>query len=162
MDIKISVMRITGSASILIAIFLLLAGKSLPAAHPSSLQNNQPFEIDFIRDSRIKVDGSYMQFTYDTTRLDNPNFIYVYVANTNRGFFQVKGQKDYVYVKKTKRVVVAPDKAYKDYFYGQGYSLVLDIRKTAELNGLNVYVGSLQIKDKSSVLTLRVHGLSDF
>lgn len=122
-----------------------------------SLFAQSSFNLEFIDDYPIKIDGGCSFFTYDTTDLARSKYVFVVSANKN-AFFKKDGK--IVIVDRLNRKL--KPNGYVDNFQGSGYRITIDVNKTKknERGGTEV-AGTLKISYRTSVKTIAVKGLNE-
>ncbi len=145
----------------LVSVFILLRVFDCTAQTPQSLT------LDTIRGYPIIVDSWDDHFSYSNTvysdkdkALSDRKEIFVYSAIKNSAFFKIKGDKKYIYVKRTKKTLVSNDTC-REYFSGNGYRVVLTTWLTGKVKDspyMNYYSGTLVIKKDETSFKADVKG----
>lgn len=97
------------------------------SAFSQKKKENLDFQLDRIKDFRIKIDGGCSFFSPDSISLKNEEYIFV-ISAKRRAFISLKNQHDYIYLKQIKSEKLNLEKN-KYTFSGEGFEAILIIEK---------------------------------
>lgn len=117
------------------------------------------FELDAIKDYRIKIDGGCGEYKSNSAGLDSTKPVFV-ISTHKIAFFSIKGQYDYVYVKQKSHGYL-PNEDYEERFAGQGMSVVLTTH-AVEKNNIIKRQGYLKIYNKVQKTIIPIKGTIDY
>lgn len=118
--------------------------------------SRKTFELEYIKDYRIKLDGGCSFFTYDTNAVENGKYIFI-VSKDKRAFINVKGKKDYIYMN-FKSFKETSEKFYKITYSGSGFTAIFTAEGEKLFEEKQLMFGTLEIKDKYSSQVFKIHG----
>ena len=117
------------------------------------------FEIDTLKDLRLKIDGGCGIYEFDSWA-DFP-FKTVFVISAHKvAFFAIKGLHDYIYAK-LENAEILPNGSYEEQFSGQGFHVIL-ITSGNDNGGQSKREGLLKIYNKTKMVTIQVKGKIDY
>ena len=117
------------------------------------------YEIDTLKDFRIKIDGGCGFYKFDS--LADFSFKAIFVISAHKvAFFAIKGLHDYIYVKQ-EYAKILPNGSYEEKFSGQGFHVSL-ITRSNDSDGQSKRGGLLKIYNKTKVVTISVIGKIDY
>lgn len=126
--------------------------------------SNLPFTLDTLKDMRVMIDGGCGFFGYDSLPSSGGRMQNVFIISAHKiAFFALKGEWDYVYLKRTSiaRTGKAADNAYKEIFTGNGFTATLNSQPfDPEHPGYRK--GILLIRNKKQAVSVAVRGMVDY
>jgi hypothetical protein len=120
-------------------------------------------KLEYIKDYNIMLDGGCSSYTYDTASLEKKDYIFVIAAlKTRTAFMKVAGHQENVFLKLVGKNLVRGDKEYHHIFTGGGYNVRIDTKRTVGLDAFHdLYIGTLTIEYKGSIVKIKVQGAVD-
>jgi hypothetical protein len=121
---------------------------------------NNDFQLDTIRDYRIKIDGGCGFFHFQGNESDSAIEKNCFVIDQfKRGFFAIKNQHDYIYVKRIRHEYIK-NGFFKEVFSGNGFTCIL-ITKKSSVTDQSLREGVLEIRRNGKSRMVKVKGHVD-
>lgn len=131
-------------------------------SHTSFSQTTKAaFQLDTVKDYRIKIDGGCGIYNFQTQETDSANKQNCFVIDRfQRGFFAIKGQFDHIYVKRIK-IECRQDGFCREIFSGDGFTCTLITSQSSPTN-TSLRQGVLAISNSTKTVKVEVVGKVDY
>ena len=121
------------------------------------------FNLEYITDYNIMLDGGCSNYTYDTADLNTNIYVFVIAATPTRtAFMKIAGNNENVFLKLVGKKPGKGDVDYHHVFTGGVYNVIVDTKKIYELDSFNnLYIGTLTIEHNGVISKIKVRGSVD-
>jgi len=126
-----------------------------------SQTSNIDFQLDTIRDYRIKIDGGCGIYNFQDLKsdsVDNQNCFVI--SQFKMGFFAIKNQHDYIYVKLIKKEYLK-NGFYREIFRGKGFTIILTTTN-GSCTDRKYRQGILEVSNTKKKTRIKVSGRVDY